>query len=97
MGYNNHKSSITKKGQNKMAILKSGRHTFETVNELPAGYIVWNIGRHNFQFEGYIPLCQNTEGYNVNTETLKALKVKSEGNQIKFISRRIKTTIKERR
>ena len=76
-----------------MAILKSGRHTFETVNELPAGYIVWNIGRHNFQFEGYIPLCQNTEGYNVNTETLKALKVKSEDFALEIMNKAIKLNL----
>lgn len=76
-----------------MAILTTGRHTFEVVNDLPAGYIVWNIGRHNFQFEGYIPLCQADDNYNVNTKTLKALKVKSEEFALEVMNKSIKLNL----
>lgn len=30
---------------------------FKIVENFPAGAIVWNIGRHNFPFEGYIPVA----------------------------------------
>lgn len=49
---------------------------FEIVNEFPGGYVVWNIGRHNFPYEGYIPLAKPTEvPYNIDLRTLKALKL----------------------
>lgn len=61
-----------------MKILTSGRHTFEIVETLPQGYVIWNIGRHNFPFESYIPLCWQYKDYKIEPETLKAYKVKSE-------------------
>lgn len=79
-----------------MTILTTGRHTFEVAKELPAGYIVWNIGRHNFQFEGYIPLCQADDNYNVNTKTLKALKVKSEKFALEVMSKAIKLNLSDK-
>lgn len=58
---------------------------FEVVDEFPAGYIIWNIGRENFNHECFIPLAQRVsnnkkglEYYHIKTDTLKALKVESE-------------------
>lgn len=52
---------------------------FEVVNKWPrGGYKVWNIGRHNFEHEGYIPLAQVDGRYYVNQKTLKALYVGDE-------------------
>ena len=31
---------------------------FEPVTEVPFGYSVWNIGRHNFPHEKCVPLCK---------------------------------------
>lgn len=53
-------------------------HTFEIVTEFPHGYIIWNIGRRNFPYEGYIPLCVADENCHVDLDTLKALKVANE-------------------
>lgn len=59
--------------------IKDGRHEFEIVTEWPkGGYVVWNIGRHNFEHEGYIPLAQVNANYTVNPITLKALYVGDE-------------------
>ena len=61
-----------------MDTFKMNDKTFEIVNELPHGYKIWNIGRENFKFEKYIPLCQTYNGCSVNVNTLKAFKVSSE-------------------
>jgi hypothetical protein len=51
--------------------------TFEIVEEFPTNYIVWNIGRHNFQHKGYIPLAEIDSSFDdlchIKTETLKTL------------------------
>ena len=50
-------------------------YTFEIVDKIPKGYVVWNI---NFDHlgDGYVPLCQIEKGtYNVIQSTLKAIKV----------------------
>jgi hypothetical protein len=61
-----------------MAKIIDGRDVFEVVNEWPfGGYVVWNIGRHNFKHEGYLPLAQ-VDGYHVRPWTLKALYVGDE-------------------
>lgn len=54
-------------------------NTFELVNEVPLGYMVWNIGAN--MAPGYLPLCrlcaiQPFEGArNIETDTLKAIKI----------------------
>lgn len=49
---------------------------FEVVDEYPNGYVVWAIGRHNFQHPGYVPLAKEIKGtYNVDTTSLKTIKV----------------------
>lgn len=61
-----------------MAKIIDGDDVFEVVNEWPfGGYVVWNIGRHNFKHEGYLPLAQ-VDGYHVRPRTLKALYVGDE-------------------
>lgn len=65
---------------------KFGRtDVFQIVDKFPEGYIIWNIGRHNFEHECYIPLAQRVsnnkkelEYYHIKTDSLKALKVESE-------------------
>ena len=46
-------------------------HTYEIVEKIPANFFVWNIGEN--MAPGYIPICESTEGYNVNVTTLKAI------------------------
>lgn len=67
---------------NNLQVIKSGNHTFEIVDEFPESAEVWNIGRHNFQYEQYIPLAfiDNSwdDNYHIDPERLKAIKVRSE-------------------
>ena len=54
----------------------------EIVEEIPAGFFVWNIGE-NMGSNEYIPLAQDLhpedkENYEINTSTLKAIKLSPE-------------------
>ena len=53
-------------------------YTFKIVDEIPDGYVVWNIGRHNFPFEKMIPLCLVDKNYNVDVEKLLAFECVNE-------------------
>jgi hypothetical protein len=59
-------------------------HTFELIDFVPRGYLIWNIGKN--MAEGYLPLCRLCAiqpfpgGRNIDGDTLKA--VKCEGAQI---------------
>ena len=49
---------------------------YEIVNSFPNGYVVWNIGRHNFPYKGYIPLARLAYiPYTVDLNRLKTIKV----------------------
>lgn len=55
---------------------------FEIVRRIPANFFVWNIGE-NMGTHDYIPLCEDLhpedkENYEINTATLKAVKVTPE-------------------
>lgn len=53
-------------------------HTYEIVDEIPAGYLIWNIGEH--APEGYLPLCKPlfpqpfSGAHRIDGDTLKAIK-----------------------
>lgn len=53
---------------------------YDIVDQFPEGYIVWNIGRQNFNHPEYIPLAlpDPEQEFHVLTKGLKALKVESE-------------------
>ena len=63
-------------------IIKDDRHEFEIVESFPDGAFVWNIGRHNFPHECYVPLAFLDTSFpdlcHVDVKRLKAIKVKSE-------------------
>jgi len=66
-------------------------HTFEIVETFPAGYVVWNIGRKNFNFECYLPLAKPistkyTFQKCIDAETLKAIKVTDEETALKILN-----------
>ena len=55
---------------------------FEIVENIPAGFFVWNIG-DNMGHDEYIPLCEDLhpedkDNYEINTSTLKAIKLSRE-------------------
>lgn len=62
---NEHFSSITRTDK------------FEVVQDFIKGTVIWNVGRENFNFKGYIPLVNVDDNYSV-VGTKYALKVDSE-------------------
>ena len=53
---------------------------FEIVEEFPKGYMIWNISEK--VIPGYLPLCRlkdTASGIEVDTSTLKAIKVEGDG------------------
>ena len=63
-------------------IIKDNRREFEIVESFPEGAFVWNIGRHNFPHECYVPLAFLDTSFpdlcHVDVKRLKAIKVESE-------------------
>ncbi len=63
-----------------MEYITHGNNTFEVVDFVPLGFMVWNIGKHNAP-KGYLPLCRLKAvqpfdgGRAIETETLKAIKI----------------------
>lgn len=52
---------------------------FEILDKIPWGYIIWNIGRWNFKFDGYIPLAKLAdEPFHIKRNSLKAVYVGKE-------------------
>ena len=96
--YTNSYRNVTIKDKGQTIILsddygKNDVFRVETdLNKLPLGYVVWNIGRHNFPIESYIPVCR-AEGYTVDTNTLVALKVPSETIAQDILDRSIQGTM----
>lgn len=58
-----------------MKTINDGRHTFQEVEKIPAGYKVWNIPSIG---EGCVPLYVSLGGFNVDTESLKYIKISKE-------------------
>lgn len=56
-----------------------GTSVYEIVDEVPLGYMIWNIGEN--APDGYLPFCRLSRhqpfegGRNIETDTLKAMKV----------------------
>ena len=61
-------------------------HKFQIVKKIPEGFFVWNIGE-NMGSDEWIPLAQglklgDKENFDINPDTLKALRLKPEEVQI---------------
>lgn len=71
-------------------------YIFEVVKKIPSGFEIWNIPE--IGNGEYIPICQAIN-HNVNTETLKAIKLSKEDVLVlsKAASAGIKTIIKAKR
>lgn len=64
---------------------------YEIVDEFPAGYMVWNIGRENFPYEGFVPLAKPREEGScmIDRNSLKAIKTdNATANAILFLAHR---------
>lgn len=58
----------------KKLTVTSDNNTFELVNEVPLGYVMWNIGKN--APTGCIPFCRIIPGTNnVEPDTLKAIQI----------------------
>lgn len=63
-----------------MEYITHKNNTFEVVNFVPMGFMIWNIGKQNAP-KGYLPLCRLNPvqpfkgGRAIDTETLKAIKI----------------------
>ena len=61
-------------------------HKFQIVKKIPGGFFVWNIGE-NMGSDEWIPLAQDLkpgdqENFDINPDTLKAIRLKPEEVQI---------------
>ena len=62
--------------------LNNRNDIFEIVEKIPSNYFVWNIGE-NMGTDEYIPICEDLypgdkDNYDINTSTLKAIKLSRE-------------------
>lgn len=72
--------------ENEIVVSKLGfpTHTFTLIDHIPPGYMIWNISKSAMP-EGYLPLCRLSYyqpfpgGRDIETDTLKALKVEGSG------------------
>lgn len=61
-------------------------HIFELVDKIPSHFFIWNIGENMGHLE-YIPICEDLHpedrnNYDINTCTLKAIKLPAEEVQL---------------
>ena len=68
---------------------------FEERTEWPQGMTVWNIGRHNFKHEGWLPLCYADANYHVDLNRLVALYVGDEELCLEVLRVAGRTTVNE--
>lgn len=48
---------------------------YEVVDRIPENYVIWNIGSN--APEGYLPICKLKDKYNIDVDTLKAIKTEN--------------------
>lgn len=73
-------------------------YNFEEVQEIPENFQVWNIGRENFPFKKYIPLCEVIKGtYSIKQETLKSYKCQSEKKALEILDEAKRKTVNKKR
>lgn len=70
---------------------------FEIIDTFPEGYVVWNIGRENFPYQGFIPLCNASPDYEVDIDTLKALFVGDETSALKIMRNAHRVTVNQKK
>ena len=62
-----------------------------SISEVPLGYVVWNIGRHNFPLRGYTPMCRmnraHEDDYSIDTTSLCAVPCQSEEQALEILKR----------
>lgn len=66
---------------------------WRVTNKPTNGYILWNIGRENFPFQGYIPTAKPLPEYRIDITSIEALYVGDEGFALWLINKSIKRTV----
>ena len=65
-----------------------------SISEVPLGYVVWNIGRHNFPLRGYIPMCRmnkaHEDDFSVDITSLYAIPCQSEEQALEILKKSIR-------
>ena len=65
-----------------------------SISEVPLGYVVWNIGRHNFPLRGYIPMCRpnraHEDDYAIDITSLCAVPCQSEEQALEILKKSIR-------
>ena len=60
-----------------------------SISEVPYGYVVWNIGRHNFPLRGYIPMCRmnkaHEDDFSIDINSLCAVPCQSEKQALEIM------------
>ena len=62
-----------------MNTIEDRGHIYEIVDAIPAGYMIWNIGKNII--DGYLPLCRPARqqpfpgGRSIDVDALKAIKI----------------------
>lgn len=73
----------------KTEIIISGyfrKDKFKIVEDFPHGAIVWNIGRRNFPFEGFVPVGFPLSNDRININKLFAVRCKDEKTAVRVIN-----------
>ena len=74
-----------------MSTITVNGDTFEIVDFIPLGFSIWNIGKN--MPDGYLPLCRLSQrqpfpgGRNIETDTLKAIKIEGAQTILAAVSR----------
>ena len=62
-----------------------------SISEVPLGYVVWNIGRHNFPLRGYIPMCRmnkaHEDDFSIDINSLCAVPCQSEEQALEILKK----------
>lgn len=71
---------------------------FRIVAEFPDGYQIWNIGRENFPFPCYIPVCIiKDDNYHVDLNSLVAVRCPNEDVALRLLQMAGKRTVDKNR
>lgn len=50
--------------------------TWNVLDKMPIGYVVWNIGRHNISVDGLVPICREKgDGIHIIWDSVVAIRM----------------------
>ena len=82
---------ITKDLEMTLTLRNRSYKVVSSISEVPYGYVVWNIGRHNFPLRGYIPMCRpnraHEDDYSIDITSLCAVPCQSEEQALEILKK----------